>query len=803
MVDPIIDTIMSIGTNIVSAIIYDFAKDSPPAKKRFFSNSLLLSKDAINTLDKRVQTFLANRRWEHSIHPVAYAYFKLEDPSDVARLRPLVCAALFEERYSVDDCRASLEALQVTEFEKAKKAAEEKPNASAPDIDKFSIERLDVAEFVGRNIKDLRKTLFENDEISKFFVSRIKLSEEALSDQRILENSKDDAPDRLLLEYCEEIQARASRLMMSGIDAFLKQEQIESRLEASFVSLSLEGFWKKSPGAISENAERVFSNFRCIIARGDAGSGKTTLLQWISLQCAKSILGQPRSSESVVTWGLTVPIFIPLRHIVTNFSGKINISDFVVLSTDSLDFSRKVGPNWINSILDRQDALVMFDGLDELSFDDRSKFWGFIRTFVRKYPRAKVIITSRHLSYTHTADGNYKNIFSMTSREFASYRSEWNPPPGFVDFQIAPLTNEQIHLFIERWHQGLSQDVLHPDIIDQLAAYKSSLIETIESSKHADIKALCEIPLLCALVCIVNLFSHGRLPDSLKKLYSQSVRILSQTRDEVRNVPAAAEYRILGQPHRNDILGHIALTMQEGATRSKGQMTLEVNKSDVLAWIDNYRIRHGGFATKLSNEDILRFYTERTNILREPTLGKIDFIHRSFMEFMAANEFVRRREAFTLRPFLFDDSWTGVLKFLMDTEEGGSFFGGTIIDCLASQMTSGSVEKKLLRLSEIMTYSNRIPDSKCWLIYELLAKIWPPNTEELAVGLRNLPADSFLELLEYGRVAASSPERRAYVAKLICTHGDDRIRARINSGYLEDPSYDVKYVLNAFHSKLP
>jgi hypothetical protein len=799
MADPIIDAIVSIGTNIISSIIYDFAKSISADKIRFFPNSLLLSKEAIRTLDQRVEKFLENRRWEYSIHPVLHAYFRIDDSSDVTRLKPLISAALFNEQYSAEACQDTLERLRISELERANNLAKNKRNAVRPDIKKYALDKIDIETFNDRNIKELRNTLFENDEISRFFVSRVLMATEAFSREHSLINKRAGAaPDNILLEYCEEIRARTSRLMTSGIDAFLRQEQIESQLEASFVSLSLRELWRHTADGVSENAEQLFREFKYIVARGDAGSGKTTLLQWISLQCAKSILGQPQSKESAVSWDSMIPFFIPLRRIVTNYGGRINVSDFVILSTDSLDLSRKIGPNWITEILIHRNSLVMFDGLDELGFKDRSAFWAFIRNFVQKYPRSKVIVTSRHLSHTHTADGGYKNIFSMNMREFSSHRWEWNPPPGFVDFQIAPLTNNQIHVFVRRWHQGLSRDVLHPDIIDQIEAFPRSLIKTIESPKHEDVKSLCKIPLLCALVCIVNLFSQGHLPDSLRKLYAQSVRILSQTRDEVRNVPAAAEYRLLGQPIRTDILGHVALTMQEGATRANGQMALEVDMNDVLTWIENYRARQGGLATQLSNEDVLRFYTERTNILREPTLGKIDFIHRSFLEFLAANEFVRRREVFTIKPLLFDDSWTGVLKFMMDTEEGGSFFAGAVVDCFTSETTNRNAETKLQRLSEIMTYSNRVPDSKFLAIHDLLLKMWPPNTGQAAAGLRNLPIESFLELLDYSSIAANEPDIRANVVRLICSHSDNRIRSRLASGYLEDTSPEVAFAINNY-----
>ncbi|MGJ4910342.1 NACHT domain-containing protein [Bradyrhizobium oligotrophicum] len=795
MNDPLIDAIVAIGTNIVSSVLYDWAKQKIPATRvRFFPNSLLLSRDSLRDLDRRVDQYLKNKRWQHSSHPILYLYFSSDTPTDIDRLKPLVLAALFSEPYPTEICKTELERLQKIELDRIAAQYKNKRNVALPDTTNYELDDIDFEQFNNNNIRDLKQSLFEKDEITRVFISRVLNSERALSTNQTPDATPADAQ---LKEYCEEMVAKTSRLMMTGIDAFLRQEQIESQLEASFVSLYLREMWDNSAECVSENAEQVFRQFKYVIARGDAGSGKTTLLQWISLQCARSVLRAPLVSGPTSGWTAIVPILIPLRRVVSNHSRRVNVSDFVILSTDSIDLDRKLGPVWIDSILRTRNTLVMFDGLDELSFKDRSDFWKFLTDFSNKFDKAKIIITSRHLSFTHTSDGNYKNIFSMTAKEFSEHRWEWNPPAGFIDFQIAPLNRSQIHLFIQRWHQGLSRELLHPDITEQLETYPQTLIEVLSSSKHEDVLSLCKIPLLCALVCIVNLFSQGRLPDSIRKLYTQSVRILSQTRDEIRNVPSAIEYRSLRQPLRTDLLGHIALTMQEGVSRTSRQMTLEVDKKEVLIWIKNYKNKSAQSTITLSEEDILRFYTERSNILREPTLGKIDFIHRSFLEYLAANEFVRRREVFSLGPLLFDDSWTGVLKFMMDTEDGGAYFAGAIIDLIVTSGATASA--KLSRISEILSYSNRLPDSKHVQIRGLLTEVWPPDTVkagQVIRGFTNLPAESLIDLLEYSLVKDLDPSVRHFVAELICSHGDQRIRNVLRSGYLEDTSPEVALVIN-------
>jgi NACHT domain-containing protein len=417
MPDPITDAAVSFGINLLSAITYDFAKGIAESKIKYFPNALLFSRDSMLELDKRISKFLENKRWQHSSHPVLYSYFKMEDASDVSRLRLLICSALFDEPYDVETCKSALLALQAKEIEKeierVQRLKKGKKNPPKPELKNYNLDRVDVEEFNQENMTDLKKHIFEQDEISRLFISRLQGAPAAFNEQNMLVKPKDVNEDnrKLLLEYCKEIHSQVSSLLTSGIDAFLRQEQIENQLEASFVSLSLQDIWTDNAATFSENAEQIFQKFKYVIARGDAGSGKTTLLQWISLQCAKSMLGEPQSPESKGRWAETVPIFIPLRQIITTLKGKISVSDFVYLSTGSHDLARKVPVDWIDWVLLNQLTVCMFDGLDELPFQQRSGFWKFIVDFQKKFPLAKMIITSRNLSYTHTADGKYKNIF--------------------------------------------------------------------------------------------------------------------------------------------------------------------------------------------------------------------------------------------------------------------------------------------------------------------------------------------------------------------------------------------------------
>jgi hypothetical protein len=147
---------------------------------------------------------------------------------------------------------------------------------------------------------------------------------------------------------------------------------------------------------------------------------------------------------------------------------------------------------------------------------------------------------------------------------------------------------------------------------------------------------------------------------------------------------------------------------------------------------------------------------------------------------------------------MFDDTWTGVIRFMMDTEEGGSFFAGEIVECLASLRRDNAfgAARILRRMSELMTHSNRVPDLKHKTIHGLLVEAWPPKSVQEAIGWRHLPFEAFEDLLRYSNVVRLEPAERRCVAALICVHPDPRIRQNVNTGYVNDTSPEVALMLN-------
>ena len=89
---------------------------------------------------------------------------------------------------------------------------------------------------------------------------------------------------------------------------------------------------------------------------------------------------------------------------------------------------------------------------------------------------------------------------------------------------------------------------------------------------------------------------------------------------------------------RIEVLRTIAFLMQEGLDPDATDQLIEIEKKKVISFVKKW-IDDNDFSA-LTPEEIVHFLIERCSVIREPVSNRIDFIHRSFMEYLAANEAV-------------------------------------------------------------------------------------------------------------------------------------------------------------------
>lgn len=605
--------------------------------------------------------------------------------------------------------------------------------------------------------------------------------------------------DKRFANFCTNLletqKQRVSQLSISGAQRKGLKSSLKHVLESSFLDLRLIALTGDSGDAISNipssdsnsiSAILAINTLQKIIIRGPAGCGKTTLLHWL-------INNYVITDENTRTNSSFFPIFIPLRRLEQGMVEDWNIRNVFRLTLASADLEAQMPPNFFGELLEKNiDFGLLLDGLDEVSEINRDNIWKMVESIEKEFPNTRIIITSRNLATVHLSDGRVRKSVFSSAAEYSNARAQWRPSPDFFEFVVAPLSNQRISIFVDRWFDGISTSYLLPGEKDTVRRYPSRLKLELFAEKHFDTLELARIPLLCALICLVFFLREGTLPRSRRDLYELATDILVEARDEQRNVRTPVEFDSFGRNARLSVLRSIALDMQEGTEQSIDQ-SIEASKNAVLLMVERW-INKEGFQQKDAAQ-LLNFLIERCSIIREPALDRIDFIHRSFMEYLAAQEVVSSRTTYALRSKIELEQWGSTLQFCMNTPQGGYFYAGQLISELVAYVKE-SEEKKSAhkkpaswrketysRIASLISPSDEYPAQFAGAINELARHVLPPNSPDDINRCIGMPFQFIRDHLNYKEVVAKGVHAVNYSAILLARHEDDRCGTILNSGY--------------------
>jgi len=132
------------------------------------------------------------------------------------------------------------------------------------------------------------------------------------------------------------------------------------------------------------------------------------------------------------------------------------------------------------------------------------------------------------------------------------------------------------------------------------------------------------------MLCALNLDRRQQLPPDRMALYRDALALLLERRDAEREVPAGRTV-VLDSGSKLAVLQHVAwrLTLAGRA---------ELPRDEVLALVRRAVQRMPN--VEYAAEDVLQHLLDRSGVLREPVLGRVDFVHRTFQEYLAAKEAV-------------------------------------------------------------------------------------------------------------------------------------------------------------------
>lgn len=359
----------------------------------------------------------------------------------------------------------------------------------------------------------------------------------------------------------------------------------------------------------------VFEVSNVVWVKGEAGAGKTTFLQWIAMCAAKGEYYEISNIEG------TIPVVIELRSIEWPF----NLRSVVDTITVSEGIHSPEG--WIHELLKRQELILLFDGLDEISKDRRNEVYNYVEDIVKKYPQIKILLTSRN-----SVKDNIECLKSC--------------------YEIVPMNMGNIRLFVEYWHESVLR---HDAIIDdnEIESLQYNLKRRI--AENQSLKDLACNPLLCAMLCALNYVNNEQIPEDKMRLYEQCCEMLMDARDTQRNIGVDI-YKNVPQfdySTKRRILEEIAFRMLNSGVPSE-------NRENIIGFIkqllENTNII-SDTRCGYSAESILDFFIERSGIIREPSEGQIDFVHKTFMDFLAVKTICRNNDWDVLIREACNDSW--------------------------------------------------------------------------------------------------------------------------------------------------
>ena len=170
--------------------------------------------------------------------------------------------------------------------------------------------------------------------------------------------------------------------------------------------------------------EAALSTSDRMLIRGEAGSGKSTLLRWLAVTASRR-----EFSHDLADWNGCVPILIKLR----SYTDQPLPRPEQFLEDPSCPMTGPVPDGWTHRQLAAGRALLLVDGVDELSASQRPKVRAWLRNLLNSYPDTRIVVTSRP----------------------AAAGTRWLIAESFSSVDLEKMTPSDVREFLDRWHRAL------------------------------------------------------------------------------------------------------------------------------------------------------------------------------------------------------------------------------------------------------------------------------------------------------------------------------------------------------------
>ncbi len=234
---------------------------------------------------------------------------------------------------------------------------------------------------------------------------------------------------------------------------------------------------------------------------GKPGAGKTTFLKYINLQAVQGEIAK-------------TPIFVPLREWTeTGLSLMAYIAEqFAICQFPEAD-------KFIEYLLEKGQAIVLFDGLDEVNQQHNSRILSEIKSFGRRYDKSQCLITCR----VAATDYSFEN---------------------FNYVEVADFTKEQITTFVSKWFSKEPKKA-------------RQFLDDLTQQQHRGLYELASSPLLLGMLCLAFADSMA-FPSRRAEVYADAIDALLRKWDTARSIKRDDIYKNLTHRLKEQLFSAIA-----------------------------------------------------------------------------------------------------------------------------------------------------------------------------------------------------------------------------------------------------
>ncbi|MEM9447834.1 MAG: HEAT repeat domain-containing protein [Cyanobacteria bacterium P01_E01_bin.6] len=384
---------------------------------------------------------------------------------------------------------------------------------------------------------------------------------------------------------------------------------------------------------------------------GNPGSGKTTFMNYLAFKVARGEV-EDLGLDPNIDW---IPLLIRIREwekgsqstvleYATQFCKRYSVDD---LHSGFFEY-------W----LDRGQVIILLDGLDEVADEaKRQDIAQRIESFLERYQSNPAVITSRPSGY------------------------QWHfRTDVFPHYELQPFDDQKITSFITKWYDSRAHDSVDAN------EGKQSLQKAIDETDR--IKQLARNPLLLTIVALIHRY-EAYLPKQRHELYERAVKTLLVNWDKGKGLTGEQTSWNLQYLKQDDLLPlmrqlaywvhrqgdeNTQTTGTDGGTLIEGdELKRQISRM--------MQLRKKDLDLAYAQEDaerLIKFIRGRTGLLNEQGRNLYAFVHKTFQEYLAAEEIYFQHELEDdvtiilnhITEHLHDPHWREVILLLVARQVG-------------------------------------------------------------------------------------------------------------------------------------